>query len=107
MDDPVISYSTKELLEKIDTKLDRMDTKLDQKADSARVENMIETMTARFASEIARVDAIIAPLVDPKTGVYSLIEASGRRLDGRAIGLLGSACLLLAGILFKKYLGLA
>lgn len=105
-DDAVIVFTTKELLEKIDHKLDGITEKLDSKADLSRVESMIDSLRTNFKSEIARIDAVIAPLVDPKTGVYSLIDASSRKFDGKTIGVLGSIVLLLAGVLFKKYLGL-
>lgn len=107
MVESVIEFTTKELLEKIDHKLDVLGERLDSKADMSRVENMIESLRSVFVSEISRVDAMVAPLVNPQTGVYSLIDASSRKLDGRAISLLGAAVLFLAGILFKKYLGLA
>lgn len=105
-DDAVIVYSTKELLEKIDHKLDGITDKLDSKADMSRVESMIDSLRTNFTSEIARVDAVIAPLVNPQTGVYSLIDASSRKIDGKTIAALASIVLLLAGVLFKKYLGL-
>lgn len=105
-DDAVIVYTTKELLEKIDHKLDGITDKLDSKADTSRVESLIALLDSKFSSEIARVDAILAPLVNPQTGIYSLIDASSRKLDGKTIGSLGAIVVLLAGVLFKKYLGL-
>lgn len=107
MADNVIEFTTKELLERIDHKLDGINDRLDTKADMSRVENMIDALRTNFKSEIARVDAVVAPLVNPQTGIYSLIDASSRKLDGKTISLLGAAVLFLAGILFKKYLGLA
>lgn len=107
MADNVIEFTTKELLERIDHKLDGINDRLDTKADMSRVENMIDALRTNFKSEIARVDAVVAPLVNPQTGIYSLIDQSSRKLDGKTISLLGAAVLFLAGILFKKYLGLA
>lgn len=107
-DDPnKVVYTTKELLEKIDGKLDRLDGKLDSKADQIRVEAMIETVRLWAKSEIARVEALVLPLIDPVSGVYPRIDAAGKTLDGKTIGALGAIVLLLAGILFKRYIGLA
>lgn len=102
-----VVFTTKELLEKIDGKLDRLDTKLDSKADQLRVEAMIETVRVWAASEIARVEARFAPLLDPETGVYPRIQEAGKTLDTKTIAALGAIVLLLAGILFKRYIGLA
>lgn len=109
-----VVFTTKELLQDLNTKLDRIDEKIDKKADQNRVESMVDTLkaqvfaeTARAFAEIARVEALVTPLVDPVTGVYPRIEAAGKTLDGKTISALGAIVLLLAGILFKRYIGLA
>jgi hypothetical protein len=105
--DGKVVFTTKELLEKIDGKLDRLDTKLDSKADQLRVEAMIDSVRQWAKSEIARVEALVTPLIDPQHGVYAAIEASSKKMDGKTITALGAIVMMLAGILFKKYIGLA
>ena len=112
-DGPKVVFTTKELLQGIDTKLDRLGTQLEQKADQLRVESMVEAVrlraeaeVARAFAEIARVEALTAPLLDPQTGVYALIESSSKKIDGKMIGALCAITMLLAGILLKKFIGL-